>query len=89
MTWRCPLPGPDATGAGFCFNIGRGVAAFAPLAMGGIAAAWGFSSGLILSGAVFLVGGALMLFLPQTHRGVLTDNSPTDPYLQKEPASHA
>ncbi|MDI2033241.1 MFS transporter [Paenarthrobacter nitroguajacolicus] len=77
------------TGAGFCFNIGRGVAAFAPLAMGGIAAAWGFSSGLILSGAVFLVGGALMLFLPHTHRGASTDDSVSPSYLQKEPVNNA
>jgi MFS family permease len=74
------------TGAGFCFNVGRGIAAFAPLAMGGIAAAWGFSSGLVLSGAVFLLGGALMFFLPQTHQGQL----PTEPATtSKEPAARA
>lgn len=77
------------TGAGFCFNIGRGVAAFAPLAMGGIAAAWGFSSGLILSGVVFLIGGALMLLLPQTHPGSLSQESAAKQRTPKEPASHA
>ncbi|BCW39220.1 putative metabolite transport protein [Arthrobacter sp. StoSoilB3] len=77
------------TGAGFCFNIGRGVAAFAPLAMGGIAASWGFSTGLILSGAVFLAGAALMLLLPHTHRGASTDNSPTDFHFEKESIKNA
>ncbi|MFF1828272.1 MFS transporter [Paenarthrobacter sp. NPDC058040] len=72
------------TGAGFCFNIGRGVAAFAPLAMGGIAAAWGFSSGLILSGAVFLAGSALMFFLPRT--GTAPEATAN---VQKEPVDHA
>ncbi|WP_426006014.1 MFS transporter [Paenarthrobacter sp. NyZ202] len=72
------------TGAGFCFNIGRGIAAFAPLAMGGIAASWGFSSGLILSGAVFLAGGALMFFLPRT--GAAPEAIHNE---QKEPAHHA
>lgn len=77
------------TGAGFCFNIGRGVAAFAPLAMGGIAASWGFSTGLILSGAVFLAGAALMLLLPHTHRGASTDNSATDFHFEKESVKNA
>ncbi|MFK0008443.1 MFS transporter [Paenarthrobacter sp. NPDC090520] len=72
------------TGAGFCFNIGRGVAAFAPLAMGGIAASWGFSSGLILSGAVFLLGACLMFFLPQRHTADVAET-----YPDKEPATHA
>lgn len=77
--------GIRATGAGFTFNVGRGVSAFAPMILGGVAAATSFAAGLVVAGAVFLVGGVLMLFLPkapsdvkatsetQTLKGVTTD----------------
>lgn len=54
-----------ATGAGFTFNIGRGISAFAPLILGGVAAAASLSIGLALSGAVFLLGGLFLFFLPK------------------------
>ena len=31
-----------ATGAGFCFNVGRGISAFAPLLLGSMSATFGF-----------------------------------------------
>lgn len=54
------------TGAGFCFNVGRGVSAFAPMILGSIAATSSLSVGLIVSGGIFLLAGVFMLFLPKT-----------------------
>ena len=54
-----------ATGAGFTFNVGRGVSAFAPMILGGIAAAASFATGLIVAGLIFLLGGVFLLFLPK------------------------
>lgn len=54
-----------ATGAGFTFNVGRGISAFAPMILGGVAAAASFAAGLVVAGAIFLVGGVFLLFLPQ------------------------
>jgi MFS family permease len=51
-------------GAGFCFNIGRGIAAFAPLVMGQIAGIVGLGRGIALCGVVFLLAGVVMYFLP-------------------------
>ncbi|WP_353113965.1 MFS transporter [Microbacterium sp.] len=53
------------TGAGLCFNIGRGVSAFAPMALGGLASATSLSFGLVTSGLGFLVSGVLMIALPK------------------------
>lgn len=76
------------TGAGFCFNIGRGIAAFAPLAMGGIAVTWGFSSGLILSGIIFLIGGALMFFLPKNNHGSISAEHAASTVAPKETTNY-
>ena len=54
-----------ATGAGFTFNVGRGISAFAPMILGGVAAATSFAAGLVVAGLVFLVGGVFLLFLPK------------------------
>src|SRR5690625_4489699 len=54
-----------ATAAGFTFNVGRGISAFAPMILGGVAAAASFAAGLVVAGAIFLVGGVFLLFLPQ------------------------
>ncbi|MGO2111585.1 MAG: MFS transporter [Pseudoclavibacter sp.] len=54
-----------ATGAGFTFNVGRGISAFAPMLLGGIAAAASFATGLVVAGLVFLLGGVFLLFLPK------------------------
>lgn len=51
-------------GAGFCFNIGRGIAAFAPFAMGQLAGIVGLAHSIALCGAVFLLAGLVMCFLP-------------------------
>lgn len=54
-----------ATGAGFTFNVGRGISAFAPMVLGGVAAATSFAAGLVVAGLVFLLGGVFLLFLPK------------------------
>lgn len=54
------------TGSGFCFNIGRGISAFAPMLLGSIAANHSLAAGLVVSGAIFLLAGVFMAFLPHT-----------------------
>ncbi|MGW8356225.1 MFS transporter [Streptomyces wedmorensis] len=54
------------TGAGFCFNIGRGVSAFAPFALAGLAGSIGFSGGLIVCAGFFALGTVVALLLPRT-----------------------
>ncbi|MBP2652059.1 MAG: transporter [Firmicutes bacterium] len=53
-------------GAGFCFNVGRGLSAFAPFVLGQIAATYSLSIGIGLCGLSFLVAGIMMMFLPET-----------------------
>jgi MFS family permease len=55
-----------ATGAGFCFNVGRGVSAFAPVLFGGLAQMIGIQLALGVCGALFLLAGIVMVFLPNT-----------------------
>jgi MFS family permease len=54
------------TGAGFCFNVGRGVSAFAPLALGALTAVMTLGSGLLICAGIFLVGALVMFLLPRT-----------------------
>jgi MFS family permease len=53
-----------ATGAGFCFNVGRGVSAFAPLALGALAGGVGLGVGLVVCAGFFLCAAIVMSFLP-------------------------
>ncbi|MET9259933.1 MFS transporter [Amycolatopsis sp. NPDC004079] len=55
-----------ATGAGFCFNVGRGISAFAPFALAGLAGTIGFSGGLIVCAGFFALAAITTLFLPRT-----------------------
>jgi MFS family permease len=55
-----------ATGAGFCFNVGRGISAFAPFALAGLASSIGFSGGLIVCAVFFGLSSVVALFLPRT-----------------------
>jgi MFS family permease len=52
-------------GAGFCFNMGRGVAAFAPFALGHMATTLGLASSLGVCAVAFLFAGLSMLFMPE------------------------
>lgn len=53
-------------GAGFCFNVGRGTSALAPLLLGWVAAHHSLSVGLMLCGAFFMLAAIFILFLPET-----------------------
>ncbi|MGV9296641.1 MFS transporter [Amycolatopsis sp. NPDC003676] len=54
-----------ATGAGFCFNVGRGISAFAPFALAGLAGTIGFSGGLLVCAGFFALAAITTLFLPR------------------------
>ncbi len=79
-----------ATGAGFCFNVGRGISAFSPLALGWIATMVGFATGIALCGLFFLLAALAVAFLPATgphaESGPLPDSDP-DPRGQAASAS--
>jgi nitrate/nitrite transporter NarK len=51
---------------GLCYNSGRAVSAFAPLAIGAMAETHGLAGSLLLSSVFFALGGALMFLLPET-----------------------
>jgi MFS family permease len=55
-------------GAGFCFNVGRGLAAFAPFAFGALATRFGLALSLALCGVGFLMAALMMLLLPRDAR---------------------
>jgi len=52
-------------GAAFCFNVGRGIAAFAPYALGQLASTIGLGASIALCGIGYLAAGLLMLLLPE------------------------
>ncbi|MBN3732987.1 MFS transporter [Burkholderia sp. Tr-20390] len=53
-----------ATGTGFCFNVGRGFSAFAPLLLGSMSSAFGFGPSIAVCGGVFVVAAVAVLMLP-------------------------
>ncbi|OXM57612.1 MFS transporter [Amycolatopsis thailandensis] len=55
-----------ATGAGFCFNVGRGISAFAPFGLAGLAGVVGFSGGLLVCAGFFALAVLATLSLPRT-----------------------
>ena len=55
-----------ATAQGFCYNAGRAASALAPLVIGALADRSGIGSALGLTSAFFLVGGVLIMLLPET-----------------------
>ncbi|MDZ7893819.1 MAG: hypothetical protein U5M50_01985, partial [Sphingobium sp.] len=63
-------------GAGFCFNVGRGISAFSPYFLGQLASYFSLSTAIALCGLFFLLAGLLMLLMPD-----LTDAE--DPTWQK------
>ncbi|MFF2082890.1 MFS transporter [Nocardia sp. NPDC058176] len=66
-----------ATGAGFCFNVGRGVSALAPFALAGLAAGIGFQGGLIVCAGFFALAAMVAMFLPRS--SVTTEDAVAQP----------
>jgi len=52
-------------GAGFCFNAGRGVAAFSPYLFGELATHLGLARSIALCGIGYLAAALFMLLLPR------------------------
>jgi MFS family permease len=55
-----------ATAQGVCYNSGRAVSALAPYAVGAAAARLGYGPALAFLSGLFLLGGVIILFLPET-----------------------
>lgn len=54
------------TGSGFCFNVGRGCSAFAPVILGSIATSHTLQTSILLCTIPFLLAGVATAFLPST-----------------------
>lgn len=57
-------------GAGFCFNVGRGIAAFAPYLLGQLSSSIGLSSSIALCAVGFLGAAVVMLLMPEAKQDV-------------------
>ncbi|ANB77814.1 MFS transporter (plasmid) [Paraburkholderia phytofirmans OLGA172] len=55
-------------GAGFCFNVGRGLSAFAPFALGAVAAKSSLATGIALCGFGFGLAGVFTALLARVRR---------------------
>ncbi|MFO1265488.1 MAG: MFS transporter [Rubrivivax sp.] len=53
-------------GSGFCFNVGRGIAALAPFVLGALATRYSLGTAIALSALGFLCAGLVMLALPES-----------------------
>lgn len=56
-------------GSGFCFNVGRGIAALAPFVLGTLATRYSLGTAIALSALGFLCAGLVMLALPEDDPG--------------------
>ena len=65
-------------GAGFCFNAGRGVAAFSPYLFGELATRVGLAESIALCGLGYLAAALLMLLLPDHPRYADAEASTAD-----------
>ena len=54
------------TAQGFCYNFGRALAALAPVTVGALADRHGIGAALGVTSIFFVIGGGLMLLLPET-----------------------
>ncbi len=55
-----------ATAQGFTYNVGRGISAVAPFAVGSLAGRWGLGLAFNLVAVSFLVAGSVAMLLPET-----------------------
>jgi MFS family permease len=58
-------------GLGFAYNVGRGVAALAPFAVGALGDRYGLGPALALSSGFYLAGALLVYLLPETRNAAL------------------
>jgi len=61
-----------ATAMGFSYNVGRGLSAVAPFAVGALAIRYGIGPAFMLQAASYLIAALLSLLLPETHGQQLT-----------------
>lgn len=61
-----------ATAMGLSYNLGRGVSAVAPLAVGSLAIHYGIGPAFVLQAAAYLIAALLSLLLPETRGRQLT-----------------
>src|SRR6266403_2136189 len=61
-----------AAAMGFSYNVGRGISAIAPFAVGAIAARHGIGPAFLLQAGAFFVAAVLSLMLPETRGSRLT-----------------
>jgi predicted MFS family arabinose efflux permease len=69
------------TGSSFCFNVGRGVSAFAPFVLGWIAKDYGLATGISLCAGFYLLAALTISVIPQkkpTERGIGHDEQIND-----------
>ena len=53
-------------GSGFCFNMGRGISAFAPFVLGFIASKYSLATGIGFSAVMYVLAAVTIMFLPET-----------------------
>jgi len=61
-----------ATAMGFSYNVGRGISAAAPFAVGALAVHYGIGPAFVLQAGAYLVAALLSLLLPETRGQQLT-----------------
>jgi MFS family permease len=55
-----------ATAQGLTYNLGRGLSAAAPVAVGALAASYGLAAGFSITALAFLVAAVLWIWIPET-----------------------
>ena len=62
-------------GAGFCFSVGRGLAALAPLLLSGIATYYSLAAGLMVCAAFFFISACVTYLMPDKPKVIAQDRN--------------
>ena len=62
-------------GTGFCFNAGRGLAAFAPMLLSGIASYYSLAAGLMVCAGFFVLSAIVLTQMPQNRSASTRDKT--------------
>lgn len=62
-------------GAGFCFSVGRGLAALAPLLLSGIATYYSLAAGLMVCAAFFFISACVTYLMPDKPKVMAQDQN--------------